>query len=144
VQLYSFAQSYTSPEGKLIHQSTNPMVKTVVQLSRTPNALFYFHSLMTCYSGKNTIENIKKYVGDGRKGTDSIGYFRLLVKNEIDYFKRMSPPVRDTPVAMYGANGLREMLKGKAIQHFINPINELHDLTESFCENESHSATYTH
>jgi hypothetical protein len=53
----------------------------------------------------------------------------LLVKTEIEYFKRMAPPARDTPIAMYGANGLREMLKGKAIQHFIKPINELHDLT---------------
>jgi hypothetical protein len=129
VQLYSFAQSYTSPEGKLIHQSTNPMVKMVVELSRTPNALFYFPFLDDLLSGKNTIENIKKYVGDGEKGYDSIGYFRLLVKTEIDYFKRMSPPLRDTPIAMYGSNGLREMLKGKAIQHFITPINELHDLS---------------
>jgi hypothetical protein len=129
VQLYSFAQSYTSPEGKLIHQSTNAMVQTVVQLSRTPNALFYFPFLDDLLSGKNTIDNIKKYVGDGDKGYDSIGYFRLLVKTEIEYFKRMSPPLRDTPVAMYGSNGLREMLKGKAIQHFITPINELHDLS---------------
>ena len=30
---------------------------------------------------------------------------------------------------MFGANGLREVLKGKAIQHFIKPINELHDLS---------------
>jgi hypothetical protein len=129
VQLYSFAQSHTSPEGKLINRNTNSMVKTVVQLSRTPNALFYFPFLDDLLSGKNTIENIKQYVGDGEKGYDSIGYFRLLVKTEIEYFKRMAPPARDTPIAMYGANGLREMLKGKAIQHFIKPINELHDLT---------------
>ncbi len=129
VQLYSFAQSHTSPEGKLINRNTNSMVKTVVQLSRTPNALFYFPFLDDLLSGKNTIENIKQYVGDGEKGYDSIGYFRLLVQTEIEYFKRMAPPVRDTPIAMYGANGLREMLKGKAIQHFIKPINELHDLT---------------
>ncbi len=129
VQLYSFAQSHTSPEGKLIHRNTNSMVKTVVQLSETPNALFYFPFLDDLLSGKNSIENIKQYVGDGEKGYDSIGYFRLLVKTEIEYFKRMAPPARDTPIAMYGANGLREMLKGKAIQHFIKPINELHDLT---------------
>ncbi len=129
VQLYSFAQSHTSAEGKLIHRNTNPMVTTVVELSRTPNALFYFPFLDDLLSGKKTIENIKQYVGDGEKGYDSIGYFRLLVKTEIEYFKRMAPPLRDTPVAMYGANGLRDMLKGKAIQHFIKPINELHDIS---------------
>jgi hypothetical protein len=84
VQLYSFAQSHTSPEGKLINRNTNSMVKTVVQLSRTPNALFYFPFLDDLLSGKNTIENIKQYVGDGEKGYDSIGYFRLLVKTEIE------------------------------------------------------------
>ena len=64
VQLYSFAQSKTSPEGKLIHQNTHPMVKTVVQLSQTPNPLLYFPFLDDLLSGKNTIENIKQFVGD--------------------------------------------------------------------------------
>ena len=129
VQLYSFAQSTTSPEGKLIHHNTHSMVKTVVQLSQTANALMYFPFLDDLLSGKNTVENIKKYVGDGDKGYDSIGYYKLLVKTEIEYFKRMAPPLRDTPVAMYGANGLREMLKGKALQHFIKHINALHDVS---------------
>ena len=35
----------------------------------------------------------------------------------------------DTPIAMTGANGLREMLKAKALQHFITPINSLHDIS---------------
>ncbi len=129
VQLYSFAQSKISPEGKLIHQNTNVMVKTVVQLSQTANALMYFPFLDDLLSGKNTIENIKKYIGDGDKGYDSIGYYKLLVKTEIEYFKRIAPPLRDTPVAMYGANGLRDMLKGKALQHFIKHINALHDVS---------------
>ncbi|MEO5648065.1 MAG: hypothetical protein ABIQ56_06860 [Chitinophagaceae bacterium] len=36
---------------------------------------------------------------------------------------------RDTPVAMLGPDGLTEMLGRKAIQHFISPINELHDVS---------------
>ncbi len=129
VQLYSYAQSITSPEGKLIHRNNNAMVKVVAQLSQTPNALLYFPFLDNLLSGKNTVENIKQYVGDGEIGYDSIGYFKLLVKTEIDYYKRMAPPLRDTPIAVFGANGLREVLKGKAWQHFIKPINELHDAT---------------
>jgi hypothetical protein len=127
VQLYSYAQSATTPEGKLIHRNGNSMVKAVAQLSQTPSALLYFPFLDDLLSGKNTVENIKKLVGDGETGYDSIGYFKLLVKTEIDYYKRLAPPVRDTPVAMFGPNGLREVLKGKAFQHFIKPINELHD-----------------
>ncbi len=129
VQLYSYAQSATTPEGKLIHRNTSTMVKVVAQLSQTPNALLYFPFLDDLLSGKNTVENIKKYVGDGTASYDSIGYFKMLVKTEIDYYKRLAPPMRDTPVALYGPNGLREVLKGKALQHFIKPINELHDLS---------------
>ena len=128
VQLYSYAQSITTPEGKLIHRNSNAMVKVVAQLSQTPNALLYFPFLDNLLSGKNTVENIKQYVGDGVKNYDSIGYFKLLVQTEIDYFKRLAPPLRDTPVAMFGPNGLRDVLKGKAWQHFIKPINELHDV----------------
>jgi hypothetical protein len=127
VQLYSYAQSITTPEGKLIHRNTNAMVKVVAQLSQTPNALLYFPFLDDLLSGKNTVENIKQYVGDGENAYDSIGYFKLLVKTEINYFKRMAPPTRDTAIAMFGPNGLREVLKGKAWQHFIKPINELHN-----------------
>ena len=52
-------------------------------------------------------------------GYDSVGYFKLLVQTEIAYFKRMTSPAKDTPIAMFGANGLREKLQEKAIQHFI-------------------------
>ncbi len=129
VQLYSFAQSSSSPEGKLINSSSNPMVKTVAQLSKTANALFYFPFLDDLLSGKKTIEQIKPLVGDGETTYDSIGYYRMLVNTEIEYFKRMAPPLRDTPVAMFGANGLRDMLKAKSIQHFIKHINELHNVS---------------
>jgi len=127
VQLYSYAQSIKSPEGKLIHRSTHPMVVAVAKLSQTPNALFYFPFLDDILSGKKSIDSIRKYVGDGERGYDSVGYYKLLVQTEIDYFKRMAPPMRDTPIAMFGANGLHDKLKEKAIQHFISPINALHN-----------------
>lgn len=127
VQLYSYAQSANSVEGKLIHRNDNSLVKTVAQLSQTPNALFYFPFLDDILSGKKTIDSIKKFVGNGESQYDSVGYFKLLVKTEIEYYKRMAPPQKDTPIAMFGANGLREVLKVKALQHFITPINMLHE-----------------
>ncbi len=128
VQIYSYAQSKTSPEGKLIHRSENGMVKAVAKLSQTPNALLYFPFLDNLLTEKITIDSIRKFVGDGENGYDSVGYFKLLVKTEIEYFMRMAPPLRDTPVAMFGVNGLRETLRSKALQHFITPINTLHDV----------------
>jgi hypothetical protein len=129
--IYSAAQATGSTVGKLIHRNTDPLVKTVVNLSQTPNALLYFPFLDDIIKGRKSIDDIKKYVGDGETAYDSVGYFKLLVATEIAYFRRMAPPLRDTPIAMFGPNGLREMLQGKAIQHFITPINELHEKSEA-------------
>lgn len=127
-QLYTYAQSVSSPEGSLIHRSEDNMVKAVARMSQTPNALMYFPFLDDILSGKQSIDDIRKLVGDGEKGYDSVGYYKLLVRTEIDYYRRLSQS-GDTPVAMFGANGLREMLRVKAIQHFITPINTLHDVS---------------
>ncbi len=127
--IYSVAQAPGSKLGMLIHRNTNPLVKAVVELSMTSNALFYFPFLDDILKGKKTVESIKKYVGDGEVGYDSVGYYKLLVQTEIEYFKRLVSPAKDTAIAMFGANGLREVLKGKALQHFVTPINTLHDLS---------------
>ena len=127
--VYNIAQAPGSILGMLVHRNNNPLVKAIVELSKTPNALLYFPFLDDILKGNKTVEHIKKYVGDGEVGYDSIGYFKLLVQTEIDYFSRMTSVAKDTPIAMFGPNGLREKLKEKAIQHFVTPINELHDLS---------------
>lgn len=128
--VYTAAQAPDSKLGKLIHASNDPLVRALVDISKMPNALLYFPFLDDLLHGKKTVADIKKYVGDGTEGYDSVGYFKLLVQTEIDYFKRVSGPAHDTPVAMYGANGLRAMLQEKALRHFITPINELHDRSD--------------
>lgn len=131
VQLYSFAQNRNSTEGKLIRRSTDPMVKNVAELSETPNALFYFPFLDDILSGKTPINEIKKYVGDGGKNYDSVGYYKLLVKTAVDYRRRLNENPLDTAINMYGTNGLYETLQKKALQHFVMHINELHDRPEA-------------
>ncbi|MFZ1451424.1 MAG: hypothetical protein WAT20_01910 [Ferruginibacter sp.] len=127
--IYNIAQAPGSTLGMLVHRNNNPLVKAIVELSKTPNALLYFPFLDDILKGNKTIEDIRKYVGTGEVGYDSIGYFKLLVQTEINYFARMTSVAKDTPIAMFGPNGLREKLKEKAIQHFVTPINELHDLS---------------
>ena len=124
-QLYDYASATNSPESKLIKRNTDPMVKAIVKLSLTPNALLYYPFLDDILKGKQTIDSIKKYIEVGAKPQDSVGYFKLLVKTEISYQQRLI--AKDTPIGMFGINGLREMLQKKAIQHFITPINELHE-----------------
>ncbi|CAN5279425.1 hypothetical protein BH09BAC2_BH09BAC2_02480 [soil metagenome] len=122
-QLYSYAQNTNSILGKLLMRNPDNRIKTIVQLSKLNNALFYFPFLDDLISGKQTIENISKYVGNDHY--DSVGYYKLMVKTEIDYYMRLVR--KDTPVAMLGINGLTDMLQRKAVQHFITPINDLHE-----------------
>jgi hypothetical protein len=124
-QLYSYAQSSSSRQGKLLRRIDDPRIKTVVKLSNQNRALFYFPFLDDLITGKQTIENISKYAGASDKNYDSVGYYKLLVKTEIDYYGRLIKG--DTPVAMLGPNGLVDMLQMKAVQHFIDPINNLHE-----------------
>ncbi len=125
-QLYDYASSASTPEGKLIQRNTHPMVKAISRLSHTPNALLYFPFLDDIINGKQQVDSIRKLIGDGENHLDnSIGYFKLLVKTEIAYQQRLI--AKDTPVAMFGINGLKEVLQRKAIQYFITPINELHE-----------------
>jgi hypothetical protein len=125
-QLYNYANSIKSQEGKLILRNTDPMVKTIVQLSKLDNALLYYPFLDNILTNKLSIGAIKKLIGDGDLKMDSIGYFKLLVKTEKEYYYRLGV-LKDTPVAMFGENGLRKMLQRKAIKHFITPINNLHE-----------------
>lgn len=124
-QLYSYAQSTSSPQGKLIRKIDDPRIKAVVQLSTQNRALFYFPFLDDLINGKQTIAEISKVAGTTNENYDSVGYYKLLVKTEMKYYSRLV--MGDTPVAMLGANGLVDMLQQKAIQHFITPINTLHE-----------------
>ena len=124
-QLYSFAQSSNSKQGKLIRKINDPRIQTVVKLSTLSRALFYFPLLDDLISGKQTIENISKYAGASDRQYDSVGYYKLLVNTEVNYYGRLVKG--DTPIAMLGPNGLIDMLQTKAVQHFIDPINNLHE-----------------
>lgn len=125
-QLYTYAQSTHTKQGKLINSMNDSRIKTVVQLSKQPRALFYFPFLDDLISGKQTIDGISKVAGTTDRNYDSVGYYKLLVKTEIDYYGRLVKG--DTPVAMFGSDGLVDMLQHKAIQHFVTPINDLHEM----------------
>lgn len=126
VQIYNYAQAVNSPQGKLIRRNADNRIKIIAQLSTRKDALFYFPFLDDLISGKQSIESISKYVGSDTAKYDSVGYYKLLVRTEIDYYNRLLN--KDTPVAMLGTNGLTDMLQSKAIKHFVTPINDLHEV----------------
>lgn len=127
-QLYTYAQSTHSKQGKLIASMSDPRIKTVVELSKHNRALFYFPFLDDLIHGRKTMEEITKVSGATAAGYDSVGYYKLLVQTEIKYYGRVIKG--DTPVAMYGSDGLQDMLQRKAIQHFVASINELHEMPD--------------
>jgi hypothetical protein len=127
-QVYKYAQDPSSVVGKLIHSSANPAVKTVAHLSNLPSPLLYFPFLDDIVAGKKQTDSLKKIIGDGENGYDPVAYYKLLVKTEIEYSKRMKNG--DTAIALFGPNGLRDMLQRKALKDFITPINELHEKPE--------------
>ncbi|MEO7120565.1 MAG: hypothetical protein ABIY62_05680 [Ginsengibacter sp.] len=125
-QVYSYAQAASSPQGKLIRRNTDKRITTIVGLSTLQQrALFYFPFLDDLINGRQTLENIAKYAGTSNSNYDSVGYYKLLVKTEERYYPRLV--AGDTPVAMLGSDGLVDMLQRKAVEHFINPINGLHE-----------------
>jgi hypothetical protein len=125
-QVYSYAQAASSPQGKLIRRNTDKRITTIVGLSTLQQrALFYFPFLDDLINGRQTLENIAKYAGTSNNNYDSVGYYKLLVKTEERYYPRLV--AGDTPIAMLGSDGLVDMLQRKAIEHFINPINGLHE-----------------
>ena len=125
-QVYSYAQATSSPQGRLIRRNSDKRITTIVGLSKLQQrALFYFPFLDDLINGRQSLDNIAKYAGTSNKDYDSVGYYKLLVKTEERYYPRLV--AGDTPVAMLGSDGLVDMLQRKAIQHFINPINGLHE-----------------
>ncbi len=126
--LYNFAAAKSTPIGKLIHRSTDKLVSQVSQISQIENPLLYFPFLDDIISGKLEKDSIKKLIGDGEIGYDSIGYYRLMVKTAIAYSKRMNKPDYDTAIAYFGTNGLLFMLQKKSEEHFVKHINALHDV----------------
>ena len=124
--VYNYAQATQTAQGKLIRRNPDSRIKTIVELSKLNNALFYFPFLDELISGQLSIDNISKFIGNGEREKDSVGYYKLLVKTEIDYYIRLVHG--DTPIAMLGVNGLYDMLQRKAVEHFITPINELHEV----------------
>ncbi len=124
-QLYKFSQDVASPIGKLIVNSSNPLIKTISAISAVPGAMLYFPFTDDIASVKKNIDSLKKIIGNGEKGYDSVKYYKMLVQTEIEYNKRLTNG--DTAVALFGPNGLKDVLKRKALQHFVNRINDLHN-----------------
>lgn len=116
-QLYDYA-SANNKLGYIIRNITDDIfVKTVARMAKSRSGQQYFPFLDNIFNGKMTFEDI-----DSVKD-DSIQYYKLLVKTQMDYVERAMN--KDTALEFAS---LTQKLETKAQSVFINTINGLHDL----------------
>lgn len=113
--LYNYASGKT-PLGNKIQSVNEPLVKTIGLLALMNSGRVYFPFLDELYRNKISLDTLTKLKNDPD------GYYKLLVKTEIDYAYRMQHG--DTPLVK---KVLTEKLKAKGIENYIDTINGLHD-----------------
>lgn len=115
-QFYDYAAATRTRVGQLIGKSNDPLVKTIRQMATSRSGRLYYPFLDEVMNGRQTLESINSVM------TDSVKYYKLLVRTQIDYSQRLHR--RDTALVY---NEITRMLQRKAQEVFINEINALHD-----------------
>ncbi|HVF82080.1 MAG TPA: hypothetical protein VM884_09110, partial [Flavisolibacter sp.] len=115
-QLYDYAAA-NNKLGYAIRAIDDPYIQTVSKMARSGSGQLYFPFLHNLLKGTQTIADI-----DGVK-TDPVKYYKLLVKTKIEYVEAGLQGEKATEM-----EALNDMLQAKAIENFIKPINELHEV----------------
>ena len=114
-QLYNYAAA-PNGLGRKIQSINDPLIKKIGLLALMKTGRMYFPFLDNLYKNKISMDSITKVL------FDSTGYYKLLVKTQIEYAERVKN--NDTPLVM---KVLTAKLKSKAVELFINEINGLHE-----------------
>lgn len=117
-QLYDYSQASNKLGSIIRNISDDKFISTVVKMARSRDGQQYFCFLDNIMRGKLSFEDV-----DAAK-SDSVLYYRLLVKTRMDYVKRALD--KDTA---FEYTALNDRLERKARENFVNTINALH--TES-------------
>lgn len=115
-QLYTYAQAGNKLGAIIRDINDDEFVKAVTRMSRSKSGQQYFPFLDNIVKGKMTFEEI-----DAAEN-DSVQYYRLLVKTQLDYMDRMLN--KDTAIAF---KDLTAKLEKKAKDVFVTTINGLHN-----------------
>jgi len=115
-QLYTYSQANNALGNKIRGIQDDDFVKSVVKMSRSKSGQQYFPFLDNIVKGKLSIEDVEAVMDD------SVQYFRLLVKTQMEYVERAIN--KDTAL---GFRELTAKLEKKAKDVFVTTINGLHN-----------------
>lgn len=115
-ELYRYAAAVNTALGKKIQLNNDSLVHTIAKLSLNNRGRLYFPFLDKLMKGLLKMDNITKVLDNDDD------YYKLLVQTQIEYAYRIVHG--DTPI-VYGS--LVKTLQEKAINIYINTINELHE-----------------
>ncbi|MBC7946680.1 MAG: hypothetical protein H7Y42_02290 [Chitinophagaceae bacterium] len=115
-QLYDYAQANNKLGLVIRNIRDDVFISTVSRMARSKSGQQYFPFLDNIVNGKISIEQIDAIE------SDSVQYYKLLVKTQLDYVKRMLN--KDTAFAY---KDLTAKLEKKARDVFVNTINGLHN-----------------
>jgi hypothetical protein len=115
-QLYDYAQAGNNLGYIIRNINDDIFIQTVVKMARSKSGQQYFPFLDNIVNGKMSIEEI-----DAVKD-DSLQYYRMLVKTQMDYVQRAIS--KDTA---FEFASLTKRLEAKAKESFVNIINGLHN-----------------
>jgi hypothetical protein len=119
-QLYTYAQA-SNKLGYIIRSiNDDDFIKAVVRMSKSKSGQQYFPFLDNVVKGKLSFEAIDS------AEADSVQYYRLLVKTQLDYMDRLIN--KDTAIAF---KELTAKLEKKAKDVFVTTINGLHTETDA-------------
>jgi hypothetical protein len=114
------AYDYAAADNKLgfaIRAIDDPYVQTISRMAKSTSGQLYFPFLHNILNGKQSLASI-----DSVKN-DPVRYYKLLVKTKLDYVQNHLEGQDVMEV-----EALNKMLQAKAVDNFIKPINELHDV----------------
>ncbi|RYZ30638.1 MAG: hypothetical protein EOO10_02110 [Chitinophagaceae bacterium] len=114
------AYDYAAADNRLgyaIRAIDDPFIRAISKMAKSPSGQLYFPFLHNILNNKISLDEI-----DAVKN-DPVKYYKLLVKTKMGYVQSQLDGEK-----VLEMEALSAMLQNKAVENFIRPINELHEV----------------
>ena len=115
-QLYDYAAA-DNKLGYAIRSIDDPFIRAVSKMAKSTSGQLYFPFLHNILNNRISIDEIDEVKND------PVRYYKLLVKTKMDYVQNQLEGEKVLEI-----EALSDMLQTKAVENFIKPINDLHEV----------------